>query len=108
MLERFDLALFDFRNCGRNPFHAAEPFDYPRFARDGAAVHGAIADAWGAKTTIGVFHSMSATTALCAVVDGVWHWDALALFDPAGDAAGRQPAARRADGGRAMRCATPP
>ena len=82
MLERFDLALFDFRNCGRNPFHAAEPFDYPRFARDGAAVHGAIADAWGAKTTIGVFHSMSATTALCAVVDGVWHWDALALFDP--------------------------
>ncbi|MCY3803972.1 MAG: alpha/beta hydrolase, partial [Gammaproteobacteria bacterium] len=82
MLERFDLALFDLRNCGRNPFHAAEPHDYPRFARDNGAVHGAIAKEWGTKTTIGVFHSMSAIAALLAVVDGVWHWDALVLFDP--------------------------
>ena len=82
MLERFDLALFDFRNCGRNPFHAAEPHDYHRFARDSAAVHGAIANEWGEKTTIGVFHSMSAIAALLAVVNGVWHWDALVLFDP--------------------------
>ena len=82
MLERFDLALFDFRNCGRNPFHAAEPHRYPRFARDSAAVHGAIAKEWGEKTTIGVFHSMSAIAALLAVVKGIWHWDALLLFDP--------------------------
>ena len=82
MLERFDLALFDFRNCGRNPFHAVEPHDYPRFARDNAAVHGAIVEEWGEKTTIGAFHSMSAITALLAVVEGVWHWDALVLFDP--------------------------
>ncbi|MYB89176.1 MAG: alpha/beta hydrolase [Proteobacteria bacterium] len=82
MLEHFDLALFDLRNCGRNPFHAAEPHDYPRFARDNVAVHDAIAKEWGAKTTIGVFHSMSAIAALLAVVDGVWHWDALVLFDP--------------------------
>ena len=82
MLERFDLALFDFRNCGRNPFHAAESHHYPRFARDNAAVHGAIAEQWGEKTTVGVFHSMSAIAALLAVVEGVWHWDALVLFDP--------------------------
>ena len=82
MLERFDLALFDFRNYGRNPFHAPAPHDYPRFARDSAAVHGAVADAWGGKTTVGVFHSMSGTTALLAAVDGAWHWDALVLFDP--------------------------
>ena len=82
MLERFDLALFDFRNCGRNPFHAAKPHDYPRFARDSAAVHRAIANAWGMKTTIGVFHSMSAIAALLAVADGIWHWDTLVLFDP--------------------------
>ena len=81
MLERFDLALFDFRNCGRNPFHAAEPHHYPRFARDSAAVHGAIAKEWGEKTTIGAFHSMSAIAPLLAVVDGIWHWDALVLFD---------------------------
>ena len=82
MLDRFDLCLFDFRNCGRNPFHAAEPHDYPRFAQDSAAVHGAIAKAWGKKTTIGVFHSMSATTALLGALDDLWHWDALLLFDP--------------------------
>ena len=82
MLERFDLALFDFRNCGRNPFHAAAPHDYPRFADDSTTVHRAIADAWGKKTTIGAFHSMSAIAALLAVADGVWHWDALVLFDP--------------------------
>ena len=82
MLERFDLALFDFRNCGRNPFHAGETHHYSRFARDSAAVHSAITGEWGEKTTIGVFHSMSAITALLAVVEGVWHWDALVLFDP--------------------------
>ena len=82
MLERFDLALFDIRNCGRNPFHAAEAHHYPRFARDYAAVHGAIAGEWGEKATIGVFHSMSAIAALLSIVEGVWHWDALVLFDP--------------------------
>ena len=82
MLERFDLALFDVRNCGRNPFHAAEPHHYPRFARDNVTVHGAIAEAWGEKTTVGVFHSMTAIAALLAVVDGIWHWDALVIFDP--------------------------
>jgi len=82
MLARFDLALFDFRNCGRNPFHAAEPHNYPRFARDNVTVHHAIAEAWGGKTTVGVFHSMSAIAALLAVIEGIWHWDALVLFDP--------------------------
>ncbi|MYD71777.1 MAG: hypothetical protein F4W89_13705, partial [Acidobacteria bacterium] len=82
MLERFDLALYDVRNCGRNPFHAGEAHDYPHFVRDMARVHGAIAEAWGEKTTIGVFHSMTAFAALLAIIDGVWHWDALVLFDP--------------------------
>ena len=82
MLERFDLALFDFRNCGRNRFHAGETHYYSQFARDNAAVHCAITGEWGEKTTIGVFHSMSAIAALLAVVEGVWHWDALVLFDP--------------------------
>ena len=82
MLERFDLVLFDVRNCGRNPFHAIEPHDYPRFARDNVTVHAAIREAWGARTTVGVFHSMSAISALLAVIEDTWHWDALVLFDP--------------------------
>ena len=82
MPERFDLVLFDVRNCGRNPFHASEPHHYYRFARDNVEVHGAVAAEWGEKTTIGVFHSMSAIAALLAIVDGVWHWDVLVLFDP--------------------------
>ena len=82
MLERFDLALFDIRNCGRNPFHAAEP-QTTRASR--ATTRRCMARSrrnGGGKTTIGVFHSMSAIAALLAVVDGVWHWDALVLFDP--------------------------
>lgn len=82
MLERFDVALFDFRNCGRNPFHAPDSHNYFRFVRDFAEVHGAISAKWGEKTTIGVFHSMSAVTALLATSAGTWHWDALLLFDP--------------------------
>ncbi len=82
LLGRFDLVLFDFRNHGRNLFHGARGHGYPRFVRDCAAVHAAIVEAWGAKTTIGVFHSMSATTALLAVGEGIWHWNALVLFDP--------------------------
>ncbi len=82
MLERFDLALFDVRNCGRNPFHASGSHDYFRFVHDFAEVHAAISAEWGEKTTIGVFHSMSAVTALLATCDGTWHWDALLLFDP--------------------------
>ncbi len=82
MLERFDLALFDFRNCGRNPFHASSPHNYSRFVRDYAEVHGAIVAEMGEKTTIGVFHSLSAITALLATCDGTRHWDALLLFDP--------------------------
>ena len=87
MLERFGLVLFDFRKCGRNSFHAAEPHTYPRFARDNArdnaAVHPSIEDAWVAKTAIGVFHSKSATAALPVVIEGRCHWgDALVLFDP--------------------------
>ena len=82
MLERFELALFDIRNYGRNPFHASEPHNYARFARDFAEVHGTISAEWGEKTTIGVFHSMSAITALLSTCGGTWHWDALLLFDP--------------------------
>ena len=97
MLERFDLALFDFRNCGRNPFHAGETHYYSQFARDSAAVHCAITGEWGEKTTIGVFHSMSAITALLAVVEGGLALGSAGAVRPADGAAGRQSAARPED-----------
>ncbi len=54
----------------------------PASCATNVAVHAAIRDAWGTRTTVGVFHSMSAIAALLAVIDGTRHWDALVLFDP--------------------------
>ena len=81
-LERYDVVLFDMRNHGCNPPAAGLDHGYPAFLGDFAEIHRAAAARWGAKTTIGAFHSMSALTALRAALDGAWHWDALVLFDP--------------------------
>lgn len=81
-LEHYEVVLFDFRNHGRNPFVAGLDHGYKAFLGDLDEVHRAIAARWGAKTTIGAFHSMSALASLRAAVDGNWHWQALVLFDP--------------------------
>jgi pimeloyl-ACP methyl ester carboxylesterase len=36
----------------------------------------------GAKTTVGIFHSMSGRTAMKHAIEIGWRWDALVLFDP--------------------------
>ena len=81
-LARYDVVLFDLRNHGRNPPAAGCGHGYPAFIADFEEIHRAAAARWGAKTTIGVFHSMSALTALRMALNGNWHWDALVLFDP--------------------------
>ncbi len=81
-LARYEIVLFDLRNHGRNPPAAGCDHGYPSFMADFAEVHDAVAARWGARTTVGVFHSMSALSALRMALDGRWHWDALVLFDP--------------------------
>ena len=81
--ERFEVVVFDFRNHGRNRPSAAEGHDYAHFVADLASVRQQVAARLGARTSVGVFHSMSARAAMKEAVDTGFHWDALVLFDPA-------------------------
>lgn len=79
---RHDVVLFDMRNHGQNPLRGAAGHDWPHFARDIGEIRAGIARAFGAKPTVGVFHSLSAIAATAALVEHGTAWDALVLFDP--------------------------
>ena len=79
---RYDLAIYDQRNHGRNPRHDVERHDIPAFVADMDRLIDLIPAHFGARPTVGVFHSISAVTAIRHALDYGWRWDALALFDP--------------------------
>lgn len=82
LLDDFDLVLFDFRNHGRNLPSDPKRHNYAQMARDIERVFSAVTEALGRKTSVGVFHSMSARAAMKHAVEIGWRWDALALYDP--------------------------
>jgi pimeloyl-ACP methyl ester carboxylesterase len=78
----YDVLVFDFRNHGQNiPVEPAN-HNYAQFARDLECVVQTIDARLGAKTTVGIFHSMSGRTAMKHAIEIGWRWDALVLFDP--------------------------
>ena len=79
--DRFDLVLYDFRNHGWNPVGDLRAHNIPTFARDNAFVVRAIDRNFGDKPKIGVFHSMSAVTAVLQAAEDV-AFSGLVLFDP--------------------------
>jgi pimeloyl-ACP methyl ester carboxylesterase len=82
LLPDFEVVLFDQRNHGQNAPSAAERHTYPQMARDLGRIRDGIDAALGAKTTVGLFHSISARIAIMHAIDGGRPWDAVALFDP--------------------------
>ncbi|MDP7545990.1 MAG: alpha/beta hydrolase [Alphaproteobacteria bacterium] len=80
--ERFDLVLFDMRNHGWNAPSGADGHHYAQMARDLDSIHLGITERLGEKTSVGVFHSMSARAAMKQAVEIGWRWDALVLYDP--------------------------
>ena len=82
LTERYDLAIYDQRNHGRNLRHDADRHDVPAFVADMDRLIDLIPDRFGPKPTVGVFHSISAVTAIWHALEHGWKWDALALFDP--------------------------
>ncbi len=81
-LDRFDLVIFDFRNHGQNiPVEPANHV-YAQLARDLERVVQDVRARLGARKTVGIFHSMSARTAMKHAIEIGWQWDALVLFDP--------------------------
>jgi pimeloyl-ACP methyl ester carboxylesterase len=82
LLDRFDVILFDMRNHGRNPTGDPAHHDYPHMAVDLDAVWCAVEGEFGAKPTAGLFHSMSAQSALLQAMLCGARFEALVLFDP--------------------------
>ena len=78
----YDLVLYDQRNHGWNPRHEVSRHDLPHFVSDLQSLRTVIDDAFGDKPTVGVFHSISAITAIWHALDHGWQWAGLALFDP--------------------------
>lgn len=82
LADRFDLAVFDMRNHGRNPPSGHENHHYPQMSRDIESIFRGVTARLGAKPSVGVFHSMSGRAAMKHAVEIGWIWDALVLFDP--------------------------
>lgn len=82
LLKQFDLLIFDFRNHGQNVPVTPANHNYAQLARDLECVVQEVKARLGEKPTAGLFHSMSARTAMKHAIEIGWCWDALVLFDP--------------------------
>ena len=84
LTDRFDVIAFDFRNHGANPLAASgkDGHTYAQMTLDLERVRCAVDARLGARRTVGVFHSMSARTAMKHAIELGFRWEALILFDP--------------------------
>ncbi|MGB6563320.1 MAG: alpha/beta fold hydrolase, partial [Candidatus Binataceae bacterium] len=82
LLDRYDVIVYDFRNHGQNPPHRPAHHQWKRFVQDDERIWHAIREQWGAKPMAGVFHSLSAVTAVMHTLEMGRRWDPLVLFDP--------------------------
>ncbi len=80
--DRYELILFDFRNHGQNPLHNFKHHNWPQFIHDLEHIFEIVQQKLGAKPTAGVFHSLSAVTAVMQTQRIGRRWDPLVLFDP--------------------------
>lgn len=81
-LDRFDVVAFDMRNHGQNPVGDVAAHDYPHMAQDIETVWQAARAEFGVRPSAGLFHSMSAQSALLQAIATGRRFDALLLFDP--------------------------
>jgi pimeloyl-ACP methyl ester carboxylesterase len=80
--QRYELILFDFRNHGQNPLHNFTHHNWPQFIHDLERIFECVQQSFGAKRTAGIFHSLSAVTAVMQTQRLGKRWDPLVLFDP--------------------------
>jgi pimeloyl-ACP methyl ester carboxylesterase len=82
--ERFEVVAFDVRNHGQNPPAASgrDGHTYAQMTLDLERVVRQVGVHWSGKPSVGLFHSMSARTAMKHAVELGFPWQALVLFDP--------------------------
>ena len=83
-LHRFDVVVYDYRNHGWNQVGDRRLHNIPTFVRDKASIVRGINAHFGEKPALGVFHSLSALTALLQAVEerDASGFEALVLFEP--------------------------
>ena len=79
LAEDFDLAIFDIRNHGWNAVGRRQDHNIPTLIHDHDLILESIDGQFGAKPTVGVFHSIATLVALFSFTD---RYSALVLFDP--------------------------
>ena len=67
---------------GRTSRSTPSNHNYAQLSRDLERVVQEVKSRLGQKPTAGIFHSMSARTAMKHAIEIGWRWDALVLFDP--------------------------
>ncbi|MDE2781919.1 MAG: alpha/beta hydrolase [Gemmatimonadota bacterium] len=85
LVDEFDLLVYDLRNHGWNGIGDRGEHNVPNLVRDQEQVIDAVSATYGDRPTIGVFHSLSALTALLSSQLSVGRTGALSawvLFDP--------------------------
>jgi pimeloyl-ACP methyl ester carboxylesterase len=82
--DRFEVVAFDVRNHGQNPPAASgrDGHTYAQMALDLERVVREVGAHWSRKPSVGVFHSMSARTAMKHAIEIGFPWRAMILFDP--------------------------
>ncbi|MBI3516915.1 MAG: alpha/beta hydrolase [Proteobacteria bacterium] len=82
LTDRCELLVFDFRDHGQNVPADPAHHTYAQMTSDLGRVYQTMTARLGPKPSVGVFHSMSARTAMKHAIEVGWRWDALVLFDP--------------------------
>ncbi|MFZ1150408.1 MAG: hypothetical protein WAR76_11825, partial [Xanthobacteraceae bacterium] len=76
LLANFDLVIFDFRNHRQNVPVVPPHHDYKQLTSHLEQVIQAVKMRLGERPTAGLFHSMSARTAMKHAIEISWRWDA--------------------------------
>jgi pimeloyl-ACP methyl ester carboxylesterase len=82
LLDAFEVVVFDQRNHGWNAPSDPAHHTYEQLVQDLETICRDVTAHLGSKPSVGVFHSMSARTAMKHAVEVGWRWAALVLFDP--------------------------
>jgi pimeloyl-ACP methyl ester carboxylesterase len=84
LTERFEVIAFDFRNHGQNPRATSgrDCHTYAQMTLDLERIVRGVRARLGDRPSVGVFHSLSARTAMKHAIELDFPWAALILFDP--------------------------